>query len=366
MSDRAVRSLEFLEKSASTARVLNLFQIYKLHGHTKAWREAPLFESQGLNQALVIKHRLRRNETDLFRGSRRVATKIIVPIDDRDLKAGGRFVFFDQINYAAILKEVFGITPDHPDFRTLKLIDQLPSLDPFLLREQLSRAGINPAPCYFAISEADMQKMLSFVQREIEPLVQLSLGETTASTSSIARMAAKILSNSPGDRMDGLGEVLRLNPEQYEEGIFCWKGFLYFKWMLGSMAEDIAGVMAKVASIKTVGPMDSEAREYLVRGREVVRDQIKRARAETRQTMKIYDEAYAGLTKNGDPLIFRDFLLKAPSLFARLGDQLGAIQHVISFWNFRFGPKAPAPSVSELIDIFMDFETSLKGRNEPA
>lgn len=365
MSDRAVRSLEFLEKSASTARVLNLFQIQKMHGHTEAWREEPLFQSPGLNQALLIKHRLRRNETDLFRGQRRVATKIVVPIDGRELKAGGRYVFVEQIDYASILKEVFGITVDDPDFRTLQLIDQLPSLDPFLLREQLTRAGVAPAPCYFAISEADMQKMLSFVQAEIEPLVQLSLGGTKASTSAVAKMAAKILSNAPGDRMVGLGEVLRLSPEQYEEGIFCWKGFLYFKWTLGSMSEDVAGVMAKVASIKPVGPMDSDARAYLARGREVVREQIKRARAETRQTMKVYDEAYAGLTKNGDPLIFRDFLLRAPSLFARLGEQLGAIQHVTSFWNFRFRPKSPAPTPSELIDIFMDFETSLRGRSDP-
>ena len=365
MSDRAVRSLEFLEKSASTARVLNLFQIQKMHGHTEAWREEPLFQSPGLNQALLIKHRLRRNETDLFRGHRRVATKIVVPIDGRELKAGGRYVFVEQIDYASILKEVFGITVDDPDFRTLQLIDQLPSLDPFLLREQLTRAGVAPAPCYFAISEADMQKMLSFVQAEIEPLVQLSLGGTKASTSAVAKMAAKILSNAPGDRMVGLGEVLRLSPEQYEEGIFCWKGFLYFKWTLGSMSEDVAGVMAKVASIKPVGPMDSDARAYLARGREVVREQIKRARAETRQTMKVYDEAYAGLTQNGDPLIFRDFLLRAPSLFARLGEQLGAIQHVTSFWNFRFRPKSPAPTPSELIDIFMDFETSLRGRSDP-
>jgi hypothetical protein len=229
----------------------------------------------------------------------------------------------------------------------------------------LNRAGIDPAPCYFAISEGDMQKMLSFVQHEIEPLVQLSLGGTKASPGSVTRMAAKILSNAPGDRMVGLGEVLRLNPEQYEEGIFCWKGFLYFKWTLGSMADDIASVMDKVASIKPVGPMDSEARAYLARGRDVLRDQIKRARAETRQTMKIYDVAYAGLTKDGNPLIFRDFLLRAPALFARLGEQLGAIQHVVSFWNFRFRPKAPAPSVSELIDIFMDFESSLKGRSDP-
>ena len=127
MSDRAIRSLEFLERSASTARVLNLSHVSKLHGHTDAWREQPVFQTPGLNRALLIKHRLRRNETDLFRGSRRVGTKILLPIDSRELKAGGRYFFFNQINHLAILKEAFGITPDHPDYRTLKLIDELPS-----------------------------------------------------------------------------------------------------------------------------------------------------------------------------------------------------------------------------------------------
>ena len=366
MSDRAIRSLEFLERSASTARVLNLAHVAKLHSHTAAWREQPLFKTPGLNQALLIKHRLRRNETDLFRSSRRVGTKILVPIDSRELKAGGRYVFFDQINHLAVLKEAFGITSEHPDFRTLKLIDELPSLDPFLLREQLQRGGITPAACYFAISEADMQKMLRFVEGEITPLVQLSLGGAKASSSSVGRMAARILSNAPGDRMDALGEVLRLSPEEYDEGIFCWKGFLYFKWTLGSMTEDLAGVMSRVASIKAIGPMDQNAREYISRGREVVGKLIRKARSETRETLKIYDTAYAGLTQEGDPLIFRDFLLKAPSLFNRLGEQLGAIQHVVSFWKFRFGPKSPAPTAPELMDIFMDFETSLQGRSDPS
>jgi hypothetical protein len=362
MPDYAVRSLEFLEKSASTARVLNLFRIFKAHGHTRAWREQPLFQTAGLNQALLIKHRLRRNEDDVFKGLRSVATKIIMPIDNRELKAGGRYFYFGQSDFAPIFKEVFGITPEHPDFRTLELIDQLPSLDPFLLREQLRRAAIHPAPCYFAISEADIEKMLSFVQGEIAPLVQLCLGGIQASADTVSRMATKILSNAPGDRMEGLGEVLRLDPDQYEEGIFCWKGFLYFKWTLGSLGEQLVTVMSRVASIKPAGPLDGESREYVDRGRKVVRKLIKQAWAEARQTMQVYDEAYAGLTENDNPLIFRDFLLKAPSLFARLGEQLGAIQHVISFWNFRFGPKSEPPSVSELIDILSDYEMSLKGR----
>jgi hypothetical protein len=360
MPDRALRSLELLEKSASTARVLNLHQIYNAHGHTQAWREFPLFQTPGLNKALLIKHRLRSNETDVFKGPRRVATKIIFPIDSHDLKWGGRYVFFEQIDCAEILKQVFGVTRDHPDYRTLELIDKLPSLDPFLLREQLSRASINPAPCYFAISEADLHRMLAFVHREVAPLVQLSLGETGASPDAIARMAEKIMSNRPGDRMEGLGEVLQLSPEQYAEGIFCWKGFLYFKWTLGTMGPDLVNFISSVASIKPVGPTDGGSREYLVRGRALVRERIKEALAETRQTMKLYNEAYAGLTQQGKPEIFRDFLLGAPRMFNRLGDQLGAVQHVISFWNFRFGPKSEAPTVTELIDILMDFEASLK------
>jgi hypothetical protein len=364
MADRAFRSLQFLERSASTARVLNLRQTYEAHGHTTAWREQPLFQSAGLNRALLIKHRLRRDETDLLRGQTRVATKIILPLDNSDLRAGGRYVFVEQTNFAHIAKAVFGITPDHPDFKTLELIAKLPSLDPFLLREQLSRAGIHPAPCYFAISEADMEKMMSFVESEIEPLIKLSLEGTKASTGSVSRMAAKILSNAPENRMDALGEVLRLSPEQYDEGIFCWKGFLYFKWTLKSMAEDIASVAEKIASIKPVGPTDREAREYIARGREVLREQMKRARAEALETLKFYDDAYAGLTQNGDPLMFREFLLKAPALFAGLGNQLGSLQHVVSFWNFRFGPKSATVDVSEMIDIFMDFESSLNSQSE--
>ena len=49
---------------------------------------------------------------------------------------------------------------------------------------------------------------------------------------------------------------------------------------------------------------------------------------------------------------------------ARLGDQLGAIQHVVSFWRFRFGPNSAPVAVDELIDIFMDFENGLADRSQ--
>lgn len=180
MIDRAVRSLEHLKSSASTARVLNLLRVWEDHGDSgidgavrnSEWADYPLFRTRALNRALIIKHRLRRNETDLFTGRRQVATKVVVPIDDKELKTGGRYVFVNQIGFERVIMAAFGVAPNHPDIETLRLIDKLPSLDPFLLREQLRRSGLDPAPCYFSISENDLQRMQAFVRSEIERCCQ--------------------------------------------------------------------------------------------------------------------------------------------------------------------------------------------------
>jgi len=374
MTDRAVRNLEHLKSSASTARVLNLLRVWEENGDSAPdgavrnpdWAARPIFRTSALNRALIIKHRLRRNETDLFTGRRQVATKVVIPIDDADLKTGGRYVFVNQIGFERMMMEAFGVAPNHPDIDTLRLIDKLPSLDPFLLREQLRRGGLDPSPCYFSISDSDLQRMLAFVRSEIEPLVTLSLGADTVAVNSdsAGRMASKILSNTPGDQLDALRLTLRLAPEQYQEGVFCWKGFLYYKWTLAALLGEVAGVAEAVRTIKPVGKVDRAAKEYLARSRDVLRGRIIKTCDEVSRTLRVYDDAYAKLTQEGRPIAFRDFLLDAPSMFAKLGDQLGAVQHIVSYWRFRFGSSAAPVNVEELMDIFMDFETGLLGRGE--
>jgi hypothetical protein len=373
MTDRAVRNLEHLKGSASTARVLNLLRVWEENGDSRSdgavrnpdWAARPVFRTAALNRGLIIKHRLRRNETDLFTGRRQVATKVVIPIDDEDLKTGGRYIFVNQIGFERMMMEAFGVPATHPDIETLRLIDRLPSLDPFLLREQLRRGGLDPAPCYFSISDGDLQRMMAFVRAEIEPLVTLSMGDTLAvNTDSAARMAAKILSNTPGDQLDALRLTLRLAPEQYQEGVFCWKGFLYYKWTLSMLLGEVAAVAEAVRTIKPIGKTDRPAREYLARSRDVLRGRIIKTCDEVSRTLRVYDDAYAKLTQEGRPTAFRDFLLDAPSMFAKLGDQLGAVQHIVSYWRFRFAPASAPVNVEELMDIFMDFETGLLGRGE--
>ncbi|HUH22753.1 MAG TPA: hypothetical protein VLZ51_01685, partial [Brevundimonas sp.] len=96
MSDRTVRNLVHLRSSASTARVLNLLNVYKEHGDEEEWAEKPFFRTPALNKSMIIKHRLRRDELDAFHVRRHVATKIVIPIDTKDLRTGGRFLFVGQ------------------------------------------------------------------------------------------------------------------------------------------------------------------------------------------------------------------------------------------------------------------------------
>ena len=136
--DRSVRFLSALG-GASTSRVLNLHRIAADHAKEPEHAQKPLFLSPTINRAFLLKHRTRADEAYLFPSPKAVATKIIIPFDMNDLKAGGRSLFIDQRGYADMLRTAGGYSGDalDRDLWVLRLLNAVPSLDPFLLREHL-------------------------------------------------------------------------------------------------------------------------------------------------------------------------------------------------------------------------------------
>jgi len=362
LSGQPIRSLEDLENTASTARVFNLRAVAMRHGRDPEYQAQPLFENSALNKAIILKHRLRANEHDDFFGYRHSATKILLPIETADLRTGARYLFIGQKNFNQLLESTYGIKlgSEDRDARTLAILDETPSLDPFLLREQLKRKGIDAAPCYFDISEADMNRMFDFAQTEIQQLVEMSVGGDPAFKSHAAKLARKILMNANDAELEPLRQVMQLSPEQYQEGIFCWKAFLYYKWRLTNVLPKLNGVVAEIGAISPRGAMNAELKAFIGGTKETIRKAVVSSCRKVRDTLGVYDEAYTAMTKRGDPLRFRDFLLQAPSLFNELGERLGAVDHIISFWRFRFpAGKKPVITPDELAGIFTDFEQSL-------
>lgn len=363
MRDRTIRNLAHLQTSGSSARLLNLHRVHREHGRTPEWAAEPLFRDRLLNRALIVKHRLRRDELQRFRGRRFVATKIILPIDPDDLSAGGRYMFVGQAEYPRTLAQNFGLTLEDEDARRLELLDRLPALDPFLLREYLRSHGVEAAGCYFDLSPGDAERMKAFVNREIAPLVDLSLGDEfdLAIENPVGRLTARFLSSESDRDLALLGRTFRMAPAQYREGVFCWKGFLYYKWMLSRIVAEVAEVAEAVRTVRPQGRLDAAVAAGLDRSRSQIRDRIIEACEASTLMLATYERAYEALVVGGRPEGFRDFLLRAPGLFARLGERLGAIEHIISFWRYRFQRGKTQPDAGELMELFADFEISLGG-----
>lgn len=366
MADRSIRSLANLPGTASTSRVLNLAKIRADHGESREWARNPLFRSPVLNRSLLLKHRLRRDEIERFENPHHVATKIILPFDATDFRAGGRSVFVNEIAYRQSLQQYFGVGAGHVDHETLQVIDRLPSLDPFLLREQLRRHGHMPADCYFSLSPADLAAMTRFVSNEIAPLVSLSLGPDIdlVVSNPVRILMEKILSESAGEDLGPLGLTLQLEASEYAEGVFCWKGFLYYKWVLHSIIGEVIAVVESIRRTRPLGRPTAEQAGSLERLRETVFRRVLLSCDRAATAIKVYDDAFAQLTREGRPAAFRDFLRTAPSMFAALGEQLGALQHIVSFWIYRMNPPSAPPDPGELIDLLADFEISLMGGDE--
>jgi hypothetical protein len=362
-TDRNTRSLVALEKTASTSRVLNLLAVENSHADTAEWAEAPFFKNRVLNSSIIIKHRLRADDQFLFGDFRASATKILIPFERSDLTLGGRSLFVGQRGWVELLNEACNNPPDLAyDLEVLRLIDGLPSLDPFLVRESLRRAGFAIAPCYFAISQADLERMHAYVGDAITELVEMALGGINgmAGAANLTKLVEALLSTDVDDRLEPLRITLMLEGESFREGVFSWKGFLYYKWSLSVLWPDLKKVAAEIGALQITGQRDMETAAYLDAARQRLQSAIVTQRNSIARTLKVYDDAFQALTARGEPKTFRDFLLRAPDMFISLGEKVGVISHVGSFWRYRFPPGRPLNcSVEEALDILQDFESGL-------
>ncbi|HWA90907.1 MAG TPA: hypothetical protein VG889_12780 [Rhizomicrobium sp.] len=361
--DRSVRSLSALG-TASSSRVLNLAAIALAQADNPLHAAQPFFVSAAFNNAIFVKHRLRADEAYLFPESRAVATKIIIPFEKSDLRVGGRSFFFGERGYIDAFREAGNHTSPTDmkrDLDVLTLLDAVPSLDPFLLREFLRNHDFAPDACYFDISPADQTKMYTHAAAEVRRLTSMAIkGSGTAYMTSTAKMISALLSSEVGEKLEPLRATLRLGHDEFREGVFSWRGFLFYKWSMAELKPQVMKVLRDLNTIRVHGRADSDALTFLGGAKRSIAVAVRSNLDEVARVLAIYDTAYARLIEHEDPMAFRTFLLEAPPLFLEMGEKMGAMSHIASFWRYRFPAGAPRTAdAEELSTIFNDFLSSV-------
>ncbi len=360
-SDRSVRLLETLG-TASTSRVLNLRQIARANRDNPEYAAKPLFLSPIINNAFILKQRMRPDEAYLFGSVRAMVTKIISPFDPSDLRAGGHSILVDQRGFLESIRtfgNYYGDALDR-DLKVLQLLNALPSLDPFLLREHLCNHKIDVASCYFAISDSDQQRMTEFVTAELARLTKLLGGDESESSK---RMVAAMLSSDVAEELAPLRETLDLTGEDFRQGVFSWRGFLYYKWSMARFWPDVMGVLRQIKEIQPQEAVSRQVRDELSEARNAIIMLVRDNGKDVSRILSVYDMSFSDLVAQQAPKAFRDFLLSAPRTFLEMGEKMGAISHIVSFWHYRFAAGKPAnTNAEELGTIFQDFTSGFGER----
>jgi hypothetical protein len=364
----ATRSLKALSETASTSRVLNLSRVNEYFKFDEEYQSRPFFRDPTLNRAIFVKHRLRTDEIYLLPRSQPIATKIIFPFDATLLKSGGRSIFVGQTGFKEAMASILG--PDTPatraDLDLLTLMEALPSLDPFLLKEHLARHNHLPADCYFDISKADMARMRAFVSEQVGELISLAFGSaknpqpSSTQSDEVSKLVDALMALDAGDRLDPLRLTLGLEGQAFRDGIFSWKGFLYYKWQFGETAKKLNRVISELDLVRFEDKVPTAMLEGLDGQRKKLRKSIRSAARECTAVLSLYDDAFRDLLDKGKAAAFKKFLLEAPRLFIDLGSCMGNISHIVSYWGYRFPDTEPLVMMSaECSFVLSEFQQSL-------
>ncbi|MHA6289306.1 hypothetical protein [Maricaulis sp. CAU 1757] len=327
-----------LVKGGATPRILDLHSIHVRAHRYLEHASQPMFWSSRLNQSFLIKHTVRPQERSYLETENAVVTKIIIPISATDLSAGGHSFIVEQCGFATRLRDFLGSArtgpPDYDDLDRLRELAAIPSFDPFLLAERFRRHKHPVSMLYFDINPGETERMEAFVGDQIGAVVKLALNCQDDTTISIRarKLAREILSGEDSERMNLLRIALQMTEDEFQDGLYGWKGVLYYKWKVDALRADLENFIYDMRNLEVRSVTPGE----LVHLNEMRRAIFKETRRRWQSLCGLlgrYDSEFEAFASGRDLLAIQRFLLQAPDYFETLGADLSAVSHVTSYWS---------------------------------
>jgi hypothetical protein len=194
-------------------------------------------------------------------------------------------------------------------------------------------------------------------------LIALAFGTDAggAESPAVVRLVEAMMARDAGERLDPLRATLGLTGAAFDEGIFSWKGFLFYKWQFSDTARRLSQVISDIDLMRFDDRPSPAEMDAITAQRAKLRKSMRQAAKECTAILSLYNDAFRDLVDRGKAAAFRKFLLEAPRLFIDLGYSMGTISHITSFWQHRFPDDTKVSIESgEFVAILADFQASMK------
>ncbi len=315
-----------------------------------------MFQSEELNQTIIFKQpsfAIDRSPKDMRprpapAGSksslgRPIQTAIFVPKVRNEPDLGGHAIFMGQPKYAEMMKHHCGINiadavAHANDMALLRVLDEVPSFDPFLLKSVLADKKMSIDAHYLNVAKEEESEVRLVIEQRVRPIVARAYaGLAPVEAEKRAQSFIDGIWNPDSTDATAFIAAFRIEASAIPEVFGAWKGVSYYQYQLQRIRPRIAELLSFLQSDDSI-PIDirkmvGSERESLMMFRKDILTRLRNAYKNTQSILQECDQAYDALIKEGNPLPFRDFLTTAVDKYWTLGACNCSLVLVTDVWS---------------------------------
>ena len=275
-------------------------------------------------------------------GSPVVTTKLYLPYNQDDVYEGGRSIQFHDPRLLEILNELFGLKgatlaePDlQHDLKVLGILDRLPSLDGFLMRDALELDGIAANENYFEVSGPERAAIYEYIRRKFEPLVRAACDGESTVTNKVNQLIEKVWEAKDQEALDPLIRAFRFPSDEALAIFASWKGinFYTYEYSRGKQQREQFGLWLRDRATPR-NFVSKPDQDHLNRMRKLTIERFRDQWNAVESIAREYETLYANFLRVPEGVMkFLDFLRRAREIYWRMGDSLSKINHAIHCWD---------------------------------
>ena len=241
----AANSALALKLESGASRVFNCLQLTRNLRDRRglpASAELPItdlfFESRHLNNAILVK------ETSLTSVFSRdpcderlpIRTKLFLPYNIDAPYAGGQSSFTDEPKFEEALTYLAGSGGGSEerlqrDLSKIRLIEQLPSLAPFLLKDKFKLAGLTTNESYFRLPAEEWSNIRAHIRQRFVVMTRFaSQSQGDVPQEVVDRLVDRIWEARDLEPVFPLLKAIGLPADKAAEFFYCWKGISFFEY----------------------------------------------------------------------------------------------------------------------------------------
>jgi len=322
---------------------------------------APLFfRNRPLNVVALIKDAV--PDADRRDHGPSVGTKLYIPFNEANIYEGGRTIFLHDRHLEKTIEGHFGEDAlSKPalleDLHILSILNRLPSLDPFLMKDVFIREKIDINPAYFEVSQEAWDEIENYMLQRFEPLVKAAWPDAMSSDDKARQLIDKIWEARDIDALRPLIEAFRLPQHEALDIFSAWRGIVYYSFQYQREQPRLVELVKwmKANEVPVAGIPTNEIKETF-KVFDFIKEQTRVEWKTIDDIVREYQDSYDKMFKlkiTSTP--FLNFLKKSNATYWQIGNSLGKAFHAIHCWDVmtsRYeGRKLPWPQLQELLKL---------------